>query len=64
MSCICHDPATDAVVEEKLVGPNDLIYLPTMEPHSMKNLSDKEPATFLCCIANVYEDENAEGKGA
>jgi len=64
MSCICHDPTTDAVVEEKLVGPNDLIYLPTMEPHSMKNLSDKEPATFLCCIANVYEDESVEGKGA
>ena len=64
MSCICHDPKTDAVVEEKLVGPNDLIYLPSMEPHSMKNLSDKEPATFLCCIANVYEDESTEGKGA
>jgi uncharacterized RmlC-like cupin family protein len=46
------------------VGPNDLIYVPSMEPHSMKNLSDKEPATFLCCIANVYEDECAAGKGA
>jgi hypothetical protein len=20
-------------------------------------MSDSEPATFLCCIANVYEDE-------
>src|SRR5574341_1320074 len=47
MSCMCHDPMTDAVVEERLVGPNDLIYVPSMEPHSMKNLSDKEPATFL-----------------
>ena len=64
MSCMCHDPTTDAVVEEKLVGPNDLIYLPSMEPHSMKNLSDEEPSTFLCCIANVYEDESTEGKGA
>jgi len=64
MSCVCHDPATDAIVEEKLVGPNDLIYVPSMEPHSIKNLSDKEPATFLCCIANVYEDESVEGEGA
>jgi hypothetical protein len=24
----------------------------------MKNLSDTESVTFLCCIANVYEDES------
>ena len=30
----------------------------------MRNLSDTEPATFLCCIANVYEEETVEGKGA
>jgi len=23
----------------------------------MKNLSETEEATFLCCICNVYEDE-------
>jgi hypothetical protein len=28
-----------------------------MEPHGMKNLSEIEEATFLCCICNVYEDE-------
>jgi hypothetical protein len=31
-----------------------------MEPHSIRNLSEKEEATFLCCIANVYEDEKTE----
>jgi hypothetical protein len=24
----------------------------------MKNLSETESVTFLCCIANVYEDES------
>ena len=32
-------------------------FVPSMEVHSMKNESDKEPVTFLCCIANVYEEE-------
>jgi len=58
LSVMSHDPQTDEVVEEKVMGPNDLVYVPTMEPHSMKNLSDTEEATFLCCIANVYEDES------
>jgi mannose-6-phosphate isomerase-like protein (cupin superfamily) len=45
------------VVGEKVLGPNDFIFIPTMEVHSMRNESDKEPMTFLCCIANVYEEE-------
>ena len=45
----------DAVKEEKVMGPNDFVYIPTMEPHSMKNLSETEECTFLCCIANVRE---------
>ena len=55
MTCMSHDPKTDQVVEEKSVGANDFIFIPTMEPHSMRNLSDTEDATFLCCIANVFE---------
>ncbi len=57
LSVMSHDPQTDEVVEERVMGPNDLVYVPTMEPHSMKNLSDTEDATFLCCIANVYEGD-------
>ena len=53
-----HDSKTDRVVEEKALGPNDFVFIPTMEPHSMKNISDKEKVTFLCCIANVYEEES------
>ena len=52
-----HDSETDAVVEEKVMGPDDFVFVPSMEPHSMRNLSDTEEATFLCCIANVYEEE-------
>ena len=53
-----YDIKTDEKIEEKIMGPNDLVFVPTMEPHSMKNLSDTENATFLCCIANVYKDES------
>lgn len=46
----------DEVAEAIEMGPNDFIFVPTMEPHSMRNLSETEDCTFLCCIANVYED--------
>lgn len=58
LAVMSHDTQTDHVVEERVMGPNDLVYVPSMEPHSMKNLSEEESATFLCCIANVYEDES------
>lgn len=53
-----YDPKTDKKIEEKVMGPNDFVFVPTMEPHSIKNLSDTEDVTFLCCIANVYEEES------
>jgi mannose-6-phosphate isomerase-like protein (cupin superfamily) len=57
LAVFSHDPDTDEVKEEKTVGPNDFIFVPSMEPHSMKNMSPTESATFLCCIANLYEEE-------
>lgn len=60
LSVASYDDKTDRVLEEKTVGPDDYIFVPTMEPHSIRNLSEKEEATFLCCIANVYEDEKTE----
>jgi quercetin dioxygenase-like cupin family protein len=56
--CFKHDSKTDEVLEEKVLGPNDFVFVPTMEVHSMRNESTEEPVTFLCCIANVYEDES------
>lgn len=52
-----HDAETDQVVQEKTVGPGDVVFIPSMEPHSLVNPSDGEECTFLCAIANVYEDE-------
>ena len=44
------------VVEKVTSGPGDAVYVPSMVPHGMRNLSDTEPATFLCCICDVAED--------
>jgi len=52
-----HDLETDDTIEEKILGPNDFVFIPSMEPHSMRNLSDEEDVTFLCCIANIHEDQ-------
>jgi len=54
--CWQFDPETDQIVQKKETGPGDFVYVPSMEPHGMKNIGDK-PATFLCCICNVYDDE-------
>ena len=56
--CYQYDPQTDEVVKKVLSGPGDFIYIPSLEPHGMKNISETETATFLCCIANVYDQED------
>ena len=53
--CWSFDIETNELIEKKVCGPGDVIYTPGMEPHGMRNLSDTEEATFLCCICNVYE---------
>jgi quercetin dioxygenase-like cupin family protein len=58
ISVTSYDAKTDEKVQGKIMGPGDFVFVPSMEPHSMQNLSDTEDATFLCCIANVYEDES------
>jgi quercetin dioxygenase-like cupin family protein len=55
--CWSFDPETDELKEKKICGPRMSIYIPSMEPHGMKNTVDK-PSTFLCCICNVYEDQS------
>jgi quercetin dioxygenase-like cupin family protein len=54
--CYRYDMESEEALETLVTGPGDYIYVPSMEPHGMKNIGDK-PATFLCCIANVYENE-------
>ena len=55
---VSHDAKTDEKIEEKTMGPHDFVYVPSMEPHSISNLSETENATFLCCIGNVYEEDS------
>lgn len=49
---------SEEIVKKVVVGAGDFVYVPSMEAHGMRNLSDTEPATFLCCICNVYDDQN------
>jgi quercetin dioxygenase-like cupin family protein len=58
LSVVSHHSETNEPVEEKRMGPNDFVFVPSMEPHSIRNLSHTESATFLCCIANVYEGDS------
>jgi len=53
--CWRFDPETGEMVEKVICGPGDAIYVPSMEPHGMRNLSETEPGTFLCCICNIYK---------
>ncbi len=56
--CWRFDPETDAMAEKWVCGPGDAVYVPSMLPHGMQNLSETEKATFLCCICNVYEEDS------
>ncbi len=56
--CWSFDGETNELIEKRTCDPGDSIYIPSMEPHGMRNLSDTEEATFLCCICNVYENKN------
>jgi len=55
LSVCSYDGKTDKMKEEKIVGPHDVVFVPSMEPHSAKNTSNKDNATFLCCIGCVDE---------
>lgn len=54
--CWEFDPDTEEIAETCTVAPHSFVYIDSMVPHGMKNISS-EPAAFLCCIANVYENE-------
>jgi quercetin dioxygenase-like cupin family protein len=56
--CWEFDIETDELVQKKTCGPGDFIYVPSGVPHGMRNVSEDEPATFLCCICNVYEQDS------
>ncbi|MCU0540365.1 MAG: cupin domain-containing protein [Desulfobacterales bacterium] len=57
--CYEYDPQTDERVKTAVCGPGTAVVIPSLQPHGMRNLSDSEPATFLCCICNVYEEKES-----
>lgn len=60
-ACWRLDPETDQIVETSMVGPHDVVYVPSMEPHGMRNTSETESGTFLCCIGNVSDSGVSAG---
>ena len=56
--CWCFDSETDEIKETSIATPGDAVHIPSMEPHGMKNIGET-PATFLCCICNVYDEEES-----
>jgi quercetin dioxygenase-like cupin family protein len=54
--CWAFDAKTDEVVNKKICTAGMSVFIPSMEPHGMKNIGDS-PANFLCCICSVYEHE-------
>ena len=54
--CWTFDAETDALVEQKVVGPGDAIFVPGMMPHGMQNIDDG-PGAFLCCICSLYRKD-------
>jgi quercetin dioxygenase-like cupin family protein len=56
--CWAFDAETDALAESKICSAGASVFVPSMEPHGMKNVGDTA-AHFLCCICNVYDQPDA-----
>lgn len=56
--CWEFDTKSDELKRKTICGAGTSVYIPSMEPHGMRNITD-QPASFLCCICNVYEKENS-----
>ena len=54
--CYEYDMQTEECLNTTVTKAGDFVYVPSMQAHGMKNIGDT-PATFLCCIANVYDQE-------
>jgi quercetin dioxygenase-like cupin family protein len=57
LSATAYAGKEDTAVEEKILNPGDFIFVSSMEPHSFRNLSATERATFLCCIGIVCTED-------
>ena len=51
--CWAFDPDTDKMIDKRICSSGDMVYIPSLEPHGMRNLSETEPGQFLCCICTL-----------
>jgi len=51
---------TEEVVKT-VCGPGDMVYVPSMEPHGMRNTSGTRPGQFLCCICTLDGSQACPG---
>ena len=58
--CWAVHPDTDDVVK-RVCGPGDMVYVPSMEPHGMRNMSSTEHGQFLCCICTLEASQLCSG---
>lgn len=56
VSVTAYDGATDAPLETKTLHAGDFVFVTSLEPHSIRNVSATENATFLCCIGVTCDD--------
>ena len=48
-------------VVTKVCGPGDMVYVPSLEPHGMRNTSTTQPGQFLCCICTLEAPQVCPG---
>jgi quercetin dioxygenase-like cupin family protein len=53
-------PDTEEVIK-KICAPGDMVYVPSMEPHGMRNMSSTQPGQFLCCICTLEASQPCSG---
>lgn len=58
--CWAGDPDTGKV-ETRVCGPGDMVYVSSMEPHGMRNMSSTESGQFLCCICTLDASQMCPG---
>jgi quercetin dioxygenase-like cupin family protein len=59
--CRAFSAETDEMVNKKVCGPGDMVFIPSMEPHGMRNLSSTEEGQFLCCICTLESTQFCPG---
>ena len=47
----------DSLIETRKATVGDSVFIPSMEPHAIRNVGSGDGA-FLCCICNVYGSED------